>query len=121
VQFIVVDAVTGKPIDAAEIDVVHVDVDFCREKEKKFTLRTDKNGIASRMCHDDMICGTQSGLRFTDTYSVYEPSWVFKVAAPGYKTTELHNLLDMLRESGQRAERVKVGTAKLVIPFSMRH
>src|ERR1700732_3342445 len=73
IEFVVTEVVTGQPVEGAKI-AVHSDGGFYREREEKgFTLLTDQDGIARRVCHDSMCFGTRSGLRFTDTYVVHLP------------------------------------------------
>jgi hypothetical protein len=115
VEFLVVDAATGAPIEGAEV-AVQSDGGFYEGKERDeapFALRTDAAGAARRVCRDSMCFGTQSGLRITDTYVVHLPWWTFRVSAPGYEPAG-PDFLDMpervrqVRRAGPRAAKLEV-------------
>ena len=44
--------------------------------------------MAQKQCRNNRCIGTQSGLRFTDTRSVYVPGWHLRVLADGYESTD---------------------------------
>jgi hypothetical protein len=118
VEFVVTDAATGEPVEAAEIGILS-EGGFYRERdEKQFALRTDREGVARRVCHDGMCFGTQSGLRFTDTYHVHLPWWFFRVSAPGYEGMEPVYLDEP--EYVRQVRRVGPRAAKVVVKVRIR-
>jgi hypothetical protein len=118
IEFVVTDAATGKPVEGATI-TVHSEGGFYDEREEKdFTLRTDRHGIARRVCHNSMCFGTQSALRFTDTYVVHLPWWYVWTSAPGYEKSSLLYL--DTSEHGQRVQRVGAGAARVGVSISLR-
>ncbi|HJT75697.1 MAG TPA: hypothetical protein VJ739_00695 [Gemmataceae bacterium] len=114
IQFIVTDAATGQPVKDATISVHSEDGSLYRERdETQFALQTDQDGIARQVCHDNLCSGRQSGLGFTNTFSVALPSWYFQVSAPGYRPTEgvwldPRKYSRQVQEVGRRATRLVV-------------
>jgi hypothetical protein len=117
VEFVVVDADTGAPVEGAEVTVDaigewHAGADKEREAGG-FTLRTDGSGSARRVCRDTKVVGEDSALGFTNHRSVYMPYWSFHVSAPSYLTSEAA-ILDQpeyrraVRWVGHRAYKLEV-------------
>jgi hypothetical protein len=118
VEFVVTDAATGEPVEAAEIAIVSEGGLYRERDEQQFVLRTDREGVARRVCHEAMCSGTRSGLRFTDTYRVHLPWWYFEVSAPGYGSTEPAYLDSP--EYGRQVRRVSPGVSKVVVNIRVR-
>ena len=117
IEFLVTQADTGQPVQGAEI-AVWSEGGFYRERaDRQFSLLTDEQGKARRVCHESMCFGTQSGLRLTDTYVVHLPWWNFRVSAPGYWTRELTSL--DIPENVRQVQRLGPETAKLVVRVSV--
>jgi hypothetical protein len=117
IKFIITDADTGQPIESAQV-AVHSEGGFYREHEEPdFTLVTDGEGIARRVCHRSMCFGTQSLLRFTNTFAVHLPWWHFSVSAPGYETNDLVYL--NVPEYRRQVERGRPG-ATLIVRAALR-
>jgi hypothetical protein len=102
VEFVVTDAASGQPVEAAEL-LVYEEVGLYREaRHGTFTLVTDEDGIARRICHDNMCSGTDSGLAFTHTYHVAWPDWLIQVSATGYEPSEPVGLWDVREKCQQQ-------------------
>jgi hypothetical protein len=92
VEFAVTDANSGHPIPGARIDVFP-EGGFTQEREKqRFELTTDANGLAHTQCNHCMCGGSESGLRFTDTFGLSLPGWRYQVQAPGFEPFGLTDL-----------------------------
>src|SRR5947207_2815681 len=83
VEFVVTNADTGQPIDGAEIVATNPE----NQRELPLRWKTDRDGVA-RWSGQTTCAGAQSGLRFTDTYSVRPSPWFVSVTAPGYQNLE---------------------------------
>jgi hypothetical protein len=114
IQFVVTEAGTGEPVEAAEIAVFSEGGFYQEREEKQFILASNRDGTANRTCHNSMCVGTQSGLRFTDTYAVHLPWWYFQVSAPGYQATDWTDLDS--QEYQRQVQRAGPMKAKLVVP-----
>jgi hypothetical protein len=122
VEFLVTDATTGWTIKGAEISV-HSDGGLYSESEeesekKDFTLITEGDGRAQRICHQCMCSGNRSGLGFTDTYSVHLPNWRYRVSALTYEPSQLVDL-----DTSQQIRKVRPvgrGVSKLVVQVSLQ-
>jgi hypothetical protein len=109
----------GQTLEAAAIDVMQDAGGFCEDRsELRFELVTDLNGRVRRLCRSCMCFGTQSGLKFKDTYAVHLPKWHFRVSADGYESTEQQYLdtPDYIRQ----AKRVAPGIARLAVHVALR-
>jgi len=115
IEFMVIETDTGQPIERADIAVVSEGGFYTEHEEKQLNLETNGDGTADRTCHNSMCFGTQSGLRFTNTYVVHLPWWYFQVSAPGYQTTDW-TYLDS-HEYQRQVQRLGPGKAKLVVPI----
>ena len=86
VEFVVVDADTGAPVEGAEIVVRTGGGWYAGADEERevggFTLRSDVNGCARRVCQSNMVAGEESGLGFTSIRSVYMPRLVIPCIGP---------------------------------------
>ena len=119
IEFLVVDAHTGQTLEAAAIDVMQDEGGFCEDRsEQRFELFTDRNGQARRVCRSCMCFGTQSGLKFKDTYRVHLPYWHFRVSANGYESSEQQDL--SIPRYIKQAKQVDPGIARLVVPVALR-
>jgi hypothetical protein len=117
VEFAVADAGSGDPIPGARVDI-QSEGGFQEERDKQgFALVADPGGVARKECRNSMCFGTQSGLRFTDTYVVHLPWWRFRVTAPGYEPSEWV-FLDA-PEYVRQAQRAGPRRAKLVAAVSL--
>ncbi|MGQ0634505.1 MAG: hypothetical protein ACT4QC_07840 [Planctomycetaceae bacterium] len=82
VQFVVADALSGKRLERSVIHVKQIPEGFCEGRTaREFELQTE-------ICKCCMSFGTQSGLKFTDTYFVRLPHWDVRVSAEGYHESE---------------------------------
>jgi hypothetical protein len=117
VEFVVTDAISGLPLSGAQIEVKSEGGFYEQRDEREFTLVADPDGIARKECRNSMCFGTQSGLRFTDTYVVHLPCWLFRVTAPNYEPSDWVDL--DVWENVSRVQRVGPGRAKLVVPASL--
>jgi hypothetical protein len=118
VEFAVTEAGSGKPIPGARIDV-QSEGSFYEERDTQvFVLHADASGMARKECRQSMCFGTQSNLRFTDTFVVHLPWWLFQVSADGYLTNEWVNLNEW--EYAQQVQRAAPGKAKLVVRVSLQ-
>jgi hypothetical protein len=113
IEFIVTDADDSQPIKAAAV-AMDTSTD---STEESFSLKTNRNGRASRALHL-MSAGGSSRLGFINTYGVNLPDWCFQVSAPGYTSSEqtaLHST-----EVLGRIKRLEPGRAELVLPVALR-
>jgi hypothetical protein len=120
VEFIITDASTGSPISGAHIDVLSEGGFYDgghKHEWEQFIMVADSEGRTSKECRNSMCCGIQSGLRFTDTFAVHMPWWLFRATAPGYESSEREGL-NVLKYSRQV---IKVGPrqAKVVVPVPL--
>jgi hypothetical protein len=117
VEFAVTDSATGSTIPDARVEV-QSEGGFYEERDKQeFVLIAGADGVARKECHGSMCFGTQSGLRFTNTFVVHLPWWRYRVVAEGFDPTEWDNL-DVL-EQRRQVRRAGPGRAKLVVPVSL--
>jgi hypothetical protein len=112
IEFVITAAHSGQPIPGARIEIQP------EREEQNFVVDADTDGMARKECRECMCFGTVSGLRFTDTFAVHLPWWLFRVSAPGFESSEWVDLTvsDFLR----RVYRAGPGKAKLVIPVSLQ-
>ncbi len=117
VEFAVIDAATGGPVPGARVEVQSEGGFYAEDFEQKFALVADAAGLARKECPRSMCFGTQSGLRFTDTFVVHLPFWRYRVVAERYDPTEWADL-DVL-ERRRQVRRAGPGKAKLVVPVPL--
>jgi hypothetical protein len=122
IEFAVADSTTGHPIKHATV-AIRSEGGFHREAAnertlKTFDLVTDGEGIARTVCHETMSFGTQSNLRFTDTYHVHLPWWQFGVSAAHYESSGAIDL--ETHEYDQQVKHVGFQKAKLTIRVTLR-
>jgi hypothetical protein len=118
VEFAITDAATGAPIPSARVEIQQAKGGFYEDRdEKEFVLVAGADEVAHKECRDSMCFGTQSGLRFTDTFVVHLPYWWYRVVAEGYNSPERADL-DVL-ELRRQVRRAGPGKAKLVVPVSL--
>jgi hypothetical protein len=118
VEFIVTSAESGQPIPDARIEV-QSDKSWYdgADDEKNFELSTDAAGAARKQCLNNRCIGTQSGLRITDTYSVYVPGWRVRVLALGYEPSAWVDLNEEYRGNVQREGQMR---DRLVVRISLQ-
>lgn len=117
VEFTVIDAATGNPIHGARIEVQSEGGFYVERDKQEFVLVAGPEGVARKVCQRSMCFGTQSGLRFTDTFVVHLPWWQFRVVADGYEPRERTELDGP--EYVRQVRRAGPGKAKLVVPVSL--
>jgi hypothetical protein len=117
VEFTIADAVSGRPVSVARVEI-QSEGGFYEERDKQeFTLVADASGVTGKQCRNSMCFGTLCGLRFTSTYVVHLPWWQLRVAAAGYERSDWA-FLDVSKYVLQ-VQRVGPGRAKLVVPVSL--
>jgi hypothetical protein len=117
VEFAVTDTATGNPVPGTRIEVQSEGGSYAEDLKQEFVLTADAGGLARKECPRSMCFGTQSGLRFTNTFVVHLPWWRYRVVAEGYNPTE-RDELDVL-ELRRQVRRAGPGKAKLVVPVSL--
>jgi hypothetical protein len=118
VEFVVTEADTGRPIPSARVEV-QSEGGFYEEGEEPqpFDLVADADGVARKECRESMCFGKQSGLLFTNTFSVHLPWWRFQVSAADYQPTEWVEL--DVPDYSRRVQRSGPSKARLVVPVSL--
>ena len=117
VEFVVTDADTGGPVPSTRVEV-QSEGGFYEERDKQeFALVAGADGVVRKECRESMCFGTQSGLRFTDTFVVHLPFWRFRGVAEGYEMVEWTELgvpdyVRQIRKAGP-------GKTKLVVRLSL--
>src|SRR5262249_48273690 len=112
IEFRIMSADTGESIEGAAIAVKQDAGGFCEDTSaREFELHTDQDGKAQRVAKSCMCFGTQSRLKFTDTYAVHLPSWRFRVSADGYRPSATQDL--DVPEYIRKTKRAAPGTARL--------
>jgi hypothetical protein len=117
VEFAVTDAATGGPLPGSRVEVQSEGGFYAEDFKQEFALTADAGGSARKECPRSMCFGTQSGLRFTDTFVVHLPFWRYRGVAEGYESSEWADL-DVL-ELRRQVRRAGPGKAKLVVPVSL--
>ncbi len=115
ITILVYDAATEQPIPGAKIKVNVMD--SRDEQDREFILVTDAIGRATKE-RECTCCGTRSGLKFTDTFSVHLPDWTYQVTAPGYFWSGPQPLY--LMEEAGRAERNGPGKSTLLVKVPLK-
>jgi hypothetical protein len=118
VEFRVSAAGSGAPVPGARVEVQSEGGLYEEHEKQEFMLETDAGGVSRKECRGSMCFGTQSGLRFTDTYVVHLPWWRFRVSAPGYEASEWANL--DVPEYVHQVQQVGPRRARLVVPVSLQ-
>jgi len=118
VAFAVTEADSGKPIPNARVEI-HMEFGSYegRREERDFVLVTNADGVAQKECRNNMCTGMQSGLRFTDTYSVDVPGWHLRVTALGFEPSERVWLYES--KWIRQVQRVDPHRNKLMVPVSL--
>ena len=119
VEFFIADARTGEPISNARINIINEGgfYDGADEDHKApFDIQTNMDGIATRLLRNQRCIGSESRLRFSDTYRVYRPVWNLRVFANGYETSERINIWS---EYPCKMERVGVGKDKMIVRIEL--
>jgi hypothetical protein len=118
ITFVVTDAATDEPIQAAVIHVHVGEGGFCDERDTKdFALTTDEAGTVKRISKQCMCSGNLG--RGRDSYGTHVPRWLFEVSAPGYHTNQTIDL-DIYSRSVKRGELAGGIPARLVVPVSLK-
>jgi len=116
VELVVTDAETGEPIKGAEILVSALhDRDF-KGQDQPVRMKTDRDGIVRQVCPNATTGGRESGLRFTNTWSVAPRDWILCVRADEYQGIEELTLSGPYRGT---TTRTGPGRAKQVVPISL--
>jgi hypothetical protein len=118
VRFIVADAVTGKPVTAATIDVNATGGLFNEAPTKPFQIQVDADGTARRVCRQMLTYGSESRLGFYSTYHVNRPWWTLRASAPGYQTSAEINLQEP--RYSQQIEQASTSLNRLSISIALR-
>lgn len=118
IEFVVTDQVTGQPVPVGRVEVKSDGGLYAEDFKQEFILEADAGGVARKECPRCMSFGTQSGLRYTDTYIVHLPEWRFRTTADGYEPGEWE-FLDA-PEHVRRVHRVGPGRAALTMPVALR-
>lgn len=119
VEFAINDGATGSPIHGGRVEIQQEKGGFYEDQdEKEIVLVSGDDGRASRECRQSMCFGTQSGLAFTDTFSVHLPYWRFRVVAAGYEPGNWTDLDDL--PYIRQVRRAGPGKSKLVVPVTLR-
>jgi hypothetical protein len=121
VEFIVSDDETGAPIKGAEIRVFSEGGLYheANKQDEVFTLTTDANGIARRVCEESLCFGTQSTFRLTDTYHVHLPWWRVKASAPSYAPSNAWIEIDT-PENHRVVEHAGRNSDRLIVPLTLK-
>jgi len=117
VEFAITDAATGSPIPGSRIEVQSEGGFYEEQDKQEFVLVAGAHGVARKECRGSMCFGTQSGLRFTNTFVVHLPWWRYRVVSEGYEPTEWTDV-DVL-ELRRQVRRTSPGKAGLVVPVSL--
>ena len=117
-EFVVTDAVTGQPIEGADVSIHSSGGFYAEREEMDLLLKSDQQGAARYVSRDNMCCGAESTLRFTDTFSAHMPYWSVVVSAPGYVATEPFGLHD--HPARASVKRTAPRQSKVVIPIALR-
>lgn len=117
VEFVVLDAETGQPVDGAVLHIFG-----CSSRgigEAHFHTTTEPDGVAQLVIPYYACDGVLSRLHFTDTRVVSNPNWtIVSVTAPGYQALGTFSI----REEPYRREITHTGPSKdhLVVPIALR-
>lgn len=117
VEFVVTDATSSGPVPGARVEVQSQGGFYAEDFEQEFALTADAGGLASKECLRCECYGSDSGLRFTDTFAVYLPYWRYRVVAEGYESTEWANLYAL--EHARQVQRTGPRHAKLIVPVTL--
>ena len=118
IEFIVVAESTAEPIEGATIQIRSEGGLNDEREPKRFALTTDPDGVSRRTCTGCMCFGTQSGLRFTNTFVVHIPWWYYQVSAEGFESTGEVSL-DMI-QNGRNIHRLGGGKSKLTVRLVLK-
>jgi hypothetical protein len=120
VEFVVTDANSGQPIPGARVNI-SCDGGFYNgvdeDRKGAFDIRTDAAGIARRLLRNNRCIGTQSLLKFTDTYHVYTSAWNLRAFAEGYRTSEW---IHLWKDYDGKAERDGPEKDRLIVPVAVQ-
>lgn len=119
VEIHVIDVETGQPVDGAVLDIYAEDKRLVDGRENPVRFIAAQDGIVRHVIPSMTTGGTQSGQRFTDTYSVRPLDWmILSVTASGYQSPEPFSLTD----PPYRRKTVPVGPGKdqFVVPIAVR-
>lgn len=117
VELQVVDAETLQPINDAEILIFTESNRGLAPEEQPIRMRTNRDGTARHECPSATTAGQQSGLGFTDTWSVAPQDWLLTVRAEGYVGTDDFTLTGPHRGTAMRNG---TGQARLVVLIPVR-
>jgi hypothetical protein len=118
VAIAVTDAESGRALVEARIDAVSEGGLYDKPHPEQFQLVTGADGTARQLCSNSMCFGTESGLRFTNSFVVHLPWWYVRVSAPGYESSDLIQI--DTPENARRVQRVGPNKTQLVVPIELR-
>lgn len=126
VEFVVTDAETGEPVKGADLSILSEGgfnedgrrLDKTELKKEEIKLTTDESGTARYVCRKSMCTGSESGLKFTNTYAFALPWWSVTPKATGYAAESAFSLNEL--EHVRAVKRVGPQQAKLVVPTALR-
>ena len=121
VVFVVVDGVTGEPIEGAAVAVTSGGGWYAEEDRQRdadgFTLLTDAGGSAHRVCRKNWVNVNRSGLGFTTRRQAYMPFWMASASAPGYCSSEPISVSSRSRSNAVKLVAIKTHRAEVRIPL----
>ena len=109
INFVVIDAETGKPIAGGLVEIADEKSGRCADCDGPIKLVTNDEGVATQFCKNCM-CGGYSGwelfFRWSETYGTTTPSWRFEASAPGYgRSGRLSLHKEEFRETIERGDK----------------
>lgn len=119
VEFVVTDAAIGGPLSNARVEIQSQDCFDAGSDEQTFELAAGADGVARKEYRQRRCFGTQSGLRFTDTFVVRLPLWQYRVVAGGYTSTEWTDF--DVSELRQLVQRAGPGKSRLVVRVALHN
>lgn len=121
VEFIISDAKTGDRIIGATVEARNLEKvrqeNGNYEYVMAFSLNSDAEGVARTVCRR-FTCGRESGLSFTNTFTVESLDWEYRVTANGYLPTEWAYI--DAREINQLVKRVSPDKTKVIWSVLLR-
>jgi hypothetical protein len=95
ITFFVEDADTRQPMQAAKIEVLQEDGNWCSDRgQVPLSMVTDANGIAKHLSKNCMCYGVHgwSWSGRLNTFAIHIPGWIIRIVAPGYEPCEFLDL-----------------------------
>ncbi len=117
VEFVVTDAASGQPVPDAQIEIQSEGGFYEDKATQEFSLVTDGEGSAKKVCRNSMCFGRRSRLFLTNTFVVHLPWWHFRAVKEDFEPTQ-RIYLDV-PDYIKQAHRTGSGTSKLVVLISL--